>query len=1029
MVRWGEVMSVIFSVDGKVTVDGKLVDWGGSDAVTKIVVGTPPGKDAEPKPTELSVALPDDFAKRYPALTHLYLWQISNLTELPQLPAGLRCLDVRGCKRLRSSPNLPVGLDTLVLADCPELPIGTDSHSVFPKLRDLSLTYCPCVSHAWIRSLLTKADSLQKIDLSGCRQLERISVWPSGAVEIRLNDCSGLSSLPPWPPQLRRVELRNASAIGKIPDLPKDIDYVDLAFTRSLKTLPNNWGSPRTMVLYGSGILEPPASEHGEHDRANVAADVRDYFGELKLTGRGQVRRCKVMILGNGDAGKTCLAMNLAGLDYRAEKERANAEGRSVSTHGVYFWDLRNVGFTVNIEGEQLPVHLHLWDFGGQEIYHNTHRLFISRGTVFVLVWSPDRQSAARGLAARSGGRYVDEPRGLQYWVDLIRRSCDHMPRIAIVCSRRSRSTSELEKQWKQELRVEDQGLCTAHYIDSWEKTGQRLELLDWLADEVGQVIATQGTIVPKYWELAQEMVESWVGEMTRNAEFSREYRTLSLSDFAKHFETFVRAAIEKNPKQLVQLSSCIRAGTFKWSDRRIRRTLNFLTRSGWIYWDASLFSGQVIVGQQWALDGLYTILDRRPGQTVIYEELCESRGRFRRSDLDKWVWHNTYTLNEQELLLSFMQLCGLCFKLHDAEGAFSDEDVYVSYEHLWSSRELRLQHEFDASLPDMNPQKTELKFSLLHKNDWQMYLMDCGRQYGSRALYSEDGVLYWTTQEQVVFISCHIDRKSGFGGDVIVQTAGPKASELAAKLVADFRTRFSDEHVPGRKRSSELMDRDNVAERPSVFISYAWNSQSSDEDYEGAADRVEQLLRDNKYVVEVSRSYDGDGVARGRDGCSVLRRDKWQCSGTSIMEFMKYGARSHRVILIHSDRYWKSVNCMYELCELWESLLEKGRSPETTVIPIELRSSGIRTQGPLNQYLEHWDQLSESENALPTRLLDAGWDLRVAVIQAKALILKVGKHLSDVKDLNLKWDPDPEHVLEQIRMRLQLATQQVKHE
>ena len=36
--------------------------------------------------------------------------------------------------------------------------------------------------------------------------------------------------------------------------------------------------------------------------------------------------------------------------------------------------------------GRAEPTTVHVWDFGGQEIYHNTHRLFASEGTVFVIV-------------------------------------------------------------------------------------------------------------------------------------------------------------------------------------------------------------------------------------------------------------------------------------------------------------------------------------------------------------------------------------------------------------------------------------------------------------------------------------------------------------------------------------------------------------------------------------------------------------------------------------------------------------------
>ncbi|MFN9040928.1 MAG: ADP-ribosylation factor-like protein, partial [Planctomyces sp.] len=146
-------------------------------------------------------------------------------------------------------------------------------------------------------------------------------------------------------------------------------------------------------------MQEPPSSEHGTEDGANVAEDVADYFREVELTGKGEVRRCKLLILGNGNAGKTCLAMNLAGEDYQEAKSAAEQAGRSISTHGVQFRDLQN--FRANIKGVSKPVPLHVWDFGGQEIYHNTHRLFVSKGTLFVVVWNPDPAASVSASARK----------------------------------------------------------------------------------------------------------------------------------------------------------------------------------------------------------------------------------------------------------------------------------------------------------------------------------------------------------------------------------------------------------------------------------------------------------------------------------------------------------------------------------------------------------------------------------------------------------------------------------------------------
>jgi internalin A len=61
---------------------------------------------------------------------------------------------------------------------------------------------------------------------------------------------------------------------------------------------------------------------------------------------------------------------------------------------------------------------LHIWDFGGHDIYHGTHALFVRSSAVFVLIWAPvmeDRRTHEHG-----GIVFRNYP--LAYWVDYIRQ-------------------------------------------------------------------------------------------------------------------------------------------------------------------------------------------------------------------------------------------------------------------------------------------------------------------------------------------------------------------------------------------------------------------------------------------------------------------------------------------------------------------------------------------------------------------------------------------------------------------------------
>lgn len=999
---------VLYSHDGQTWNDGSGLAWSPDEAVVKIVIGRPllhREDDEQGSLVELKTSIPDDLSTRYPQLTHLHLWQISNLCSLPPLPPGLQCLDIRGCAHLQTLPDLPSTLDTLVLDQCPALVLEPGSHNThFPVLTDFSLRGGTSIGLGWIQKMLPQATALRKLDLTACTQLEQLRRWPDSLVDLTLDNCRGLNLLLGWPPKLRRISLRHAETISTLSPLPESTDYVDVAYTRSLQALPIGFDKARTLCLYGSGILEPPASEHGTDDQQNVAEDVRSYFEDVALTGQGTIRRCKLLILGNGQAGKTCLSLNITDRD----PALAAALG---STHGVQFWDWN---FQANVDSQLQDVHLHVWDFGGQDIYHNTHRLFMSIGTVFVVVWNPAQDGQQ---PPRDSGLYHDAWRPLEYWLDLIRLSCDHHPKIAVVCSNHDQSTEALQQRWQQALRENFDSDSRLFFIDSLQQTGDRQELTDWLQDEVGQVIQTQGTAVPMYWELAQEMVEEWVGKLATDATFAATHNSLPTAEFAQQLQQYVDHRLQQDPDpRYEQLRQAINGQQFELTEDRIRRTLNFLTRSGWVYWNPQLFESRVIIGQQWALDGLYTILER-PGLTKetrrpspeIFRNLRLANGRFTRSDLGQWVWDDVpYSPDEQLLLISFMNQCGLCFRLRSAEHAWREEDIYISIEHLPAAKELCLQDELSGM--DVCTEKLDVPF--LHKFDWHGYLADAGRKYGTDATYAADAVYLQTEDRQHILISCFI-RPAGVGGVIRIETAGPKAEELLSELLTEFRTRFPSVHRPGQERSMLPEVPAKARVRREVFVSYSWNSASEpDIDYEAPVEAIERFFR--KQNFEIRRSHPDD---RNDSADWELVRDKEAMKqGDDITEFMKNGAKMPHVILVHSDRYWKSPNCMFELFWLNEELRDnEDKGFQKVVILVEHPSSRITDAAGVEEYKTWWENYT---GPLPARLR---WRLDELKAHATSQILSYGPRISGMVDSNLRWKDGESVVLEGVRQRLAL--------
>ena len=89
------------------------------------------------------------------------------------------------------------------------------------------------------------------------------------------------------------------------------------------------------------------------------------------------LREVKCMFTGHAAVGKTTLIRVLRG---------DNDQADPLSTDGI---DLGSIQLNDDVT-------LHTWDFGGQEVYHYTHQLFLSENAVYLVLFrlnEPARRS------------------------------------------------------------------------------------------------------------------------------------------------------------------------------------------------------------------------------------------------------------------------------------------------------------------------------------------------------------------------------------------------------------------------------------------------------------------------------------------------------------------------------------------------------------------------------------------------------------------------------------------------------------
>jgi hypothetical protein len=119
--------------------------------------------------------------------------------------------------------------------------------------------------------------------------------------------------------------------------------------------------------LYNSPLTNPPAAivEQGN-------AAILEYFRQKEKVGSKPLLEAKMVLLGDGRAGKTSLACRMLGRELPRQEDR---------TQGVDIV-IGEYRFPVE-EGEFV---LHIWDFAGQDKYKPLHQFFYTEGAVYVMV-------------------------------------------------------------------------------------------------------------------------------------------------------------------------------------------------------------------------------------------------------------------------------------------------------------------------------------------------------------------------------------------------------------------------------------------------------------------------------------------------------------------------------------------------------------------------------------------------------------------------------------------------------------------
>ncbi|MHC0062600.1 COR domain-containing protein [Nostoc sp. UIC 10890] len=222
-----------------------------------------------------------------------------------------------------------------------------------------------------------------------------------------------------------------------------------------------------TLNLSGNPIEKPPLEVVKKGFKA-----IKDYFRQLKAEGTDYLYEAKLLIVGEGGAGKTTLAKKIENQNYQL-REEDTTKGIEVIQWGFLMENGRE--FRVNI-----------WDFGGQEIYHATHQFFLTKRSLYALVADTRKEDT-----------------DFYYWLNVVELLSDNSPLLIIKNEKQNRhreiNERELRGQFTNLKETLPTNLATNRGLE------QVLEQIKHYVKSLPHI----GSPLPKTWVRVREALES----------------------------------------------------------------------------------------------------------------------------------------------------------------------------------------------------------------------------------------------------------------------------------------------------------------------------------------------------------------------------------------------------------------------------------------------------------------------------------------------------------------------------------------
>ncbi|TFI50791.1 TIR domain-containing protein [Mastigocladus laminosus UU774] len=632
----------------------------------------------------------------------------------------------------------------------------------------------------------------------------------------------------------------------------------------------------------------------------------------------------KFLIVGEGGAGKTSLANKIVDENYKLQSDEKSTEGIDVIQ---WKFPLANgKDFRVNI-----------WDFGGQEIYHQTHQFFLTERSLYALV-ADTRQ----------------ENTDFYWWLKVVELLSDNSPVLIIKNEKQDRQCEVNERQLRGKFTNLKESLAT-----NLANNRGLAEIKQAIQDYITR-LPHVGTPLPKLWVRVRAALEN----DSRNYIEFYQYENLCRTNNLANSEDMKRLS-----RYLHDLGVCLH------------------------FQDDSTLKRWVILKPEWGTTAVYKVLDNKA--------VKQNLGCFTQDDLAD-IWKDSEYADMRDELLQLMMRFKLCYPIPNRPNNYiapqlldinqpdynwdENNNLILRYEYefmpkgiitrfivethpwieqpelvwksgiVWRSGVVLNKDQTRAEIIE-NYNQREIKIRVagnrkkellavithelekIHKSFERLQYQtlvpcNCQKCEGSQNPYTYPlNELREFVEDRAYQIQCRKSRQMvdvrGLIDDVNLQTF-----DITQELNSQV-TPLQRELEQSRNKS--LMHQPQNSAQKEVLISYTWRDQQSE-----------------PLVKKIEQAFQAEGIDIIRDTNAIGYKQKFK-------EFMQRLSRGKCVILIISDQYLKSENCMYELVEI-----AKDREFYDRIFPIILADAKIYKFTERMEYIRYWqDEINKLREAI----------------------------------------------------------------